>query len=84
MKTLTPRSRRGHPLVAALMAAGLLTSLPLAAVAGGEADRISELEIKLERSMQMIEKLEAETHKGDGKAALAPGKPDERMDNLER
>lgn len=91
MKTLVSRTRRKHPLVAALMAAGLVMALPLATHAAGEADRIREMEIKLERSMQLIEalsakvqKLEAEAGKGDGKTVATTGRQDERMDTLER
>jgi len=93
MSTLAPSYCRRHPLAAALTAASLAAVLPLSVHAAGESDRIRELEIKLERSMQMIEmlsakvqKLETGAGKGEGQTttASASGKQEERMDSLER
>lgn len=85
MNIFTYPPRRKHSLVAALLSAGLVTVLPLSAHAAGEADRIKDLERKLERSMQLIEELSSkvqklEANKGEGRDS----KQIERMDTLER
>lgn len=90
MKNVTFPLRRGKPLVAALMAAGLVMALPLSVQAAGETDRIKDLELKLERSMQLINELSAKVQKLEGSkdqgkvAAGTDGKQVERIDTLER
>ena len=89
MKIVTPPLRRGRLLVAALISAGLIAALPLSAHAAGEADRIQDLERKLERSMQLIEALSSkvqklESSKDESKAVSTDSKQAERLETLER
>lgn len=89
MKINNTSSPLRHSLAAALISAGLIMALPLAAHAAGDADRIQDLERKLERSMRLIEDLSAkvqklEGKKDEGKVVGTDSKQIERMDTLER